>query len=195
MLSQSRLQRQRLQRCRIYPQVGDKSHWNSRERVLEPEELSFLGGPPTSDTETREGAKRAAEGASPLRIAIRTTKGGLAPARPNNVSNSFRIIPNCSRGHGGCSAASLGMLSQSRLQRQRLQRCRIYPQVGDKSHWNSRERVLEPEELSFLGGPPTSDTETREGAKRAAEGASPLTYAWANTSLTLAPQCLQSPSF
>ena len=86
------------------------------------------------------------------------------------------------------------MLSQSRLQRQRLQRCRIYPQVGDKSHWNSRERVLEPEELSFLGGPPTSDTETREGAKRAAEGASPLTYAWANTSLTLAPQCLHSPS-
>ena len=65
---------------------------------------------------------------------------------------SFRNIPNCSRGHGGCSAASLGMLSQSRLQRQRLQRCRIYPQVGDKSHWNSRERVLEPEELSFLGG-------------------------------------------
>ncbi len=111
-----------------------------------------------------------------------------------NVSNSFCNIPNCSRGHGGCSAASLGMLSQSRLQRQRLQRCCIYPQVGDKSHWNSRERVLEPEELSFLGGPPTSDTETREGAKRAAEGASPLTYAWANTSLTLAPQCLHSPS-
>ena len=25
-----------------------------------------------------------------------------------NVSNSFRNIPNCSRGHGGCSAASLG---------------------------------------------------------------------------------------
>ena len=47
---------------------------------------------------------------------------------------------------------SLGMLSQSRLQWQRLQCCRIYPQVGDKSHWNSRERVLEPEELSFLGG-------------------------------------------
>ena len=70
------------------------------------------------------------------------------------------------------------MLSQSRLQRQRLQHCRIYPQVGDKSHWNSRERVLEPEELSFLGGPPTSDTETREGAKRAAEGASPQTYAY-----------------
>ena len=67
-----------------------------------------------------------------------------------SVSNSFRNIPNCSRGHGGCSAASLGMLSQSRLQRQRLQRCRIYPQVGDKSHWNSRERVLEPEELPFL---------------------------------------------
>ncbi len=104
-----------------------------------------------------------------------------------NVSNSFRNIPNCSRGHSGCSAASLGMLSQSR-QRQRLQRCRIYPQVGDKSHWNSRERVLEPEELSFLQAT-DSDTETREGAKRAAEGASPLTYAWANTSLTLAPQC------
>ena len=105
-----------------------------------------------------------------------------------NVSNSFRNIPNCSRGHGGCSAASLGMLSQSRRQRQRLQRCRIYPQVGDKSHWNSRERVLEPEELSFLQAT-DSDTETREGAKRAAEGASPLTYAWANTTLTLAPQC------
>ena len=95
-----------------------------------------------------------------------------------NVSNSFRNnIPNCSRGHGGCSAASLGMLSQSRRQQQRLQRCRIYPQVGNKSHWNSRERVLD------------SDTETREGAKRAAEGASPLTYAWANTALKLAPQC------
>ena len=105
-----------------------------------------------------------------------------------NVSNSFRNIPNCSRGHGGCSAASLGMLSQSRRQRQRLQRCRIYPQVGDKSHWNSRERVLEPEELSFLQAT-DSNTETREGAKRAAEGVSPLTYAWANTSLTLAPQC------
>ena len=104
-----------------------------------------------------------------------------------NVSNSFRNIPNCSRGHGGCSAASLGMLSQSRRQRQRLQRCRIYPQVGDKSHWNSRERVVEPEELSFLQAT-DSDTEMR-GAKRAAEGASPLTYAWANTSLTLAPQC------
>ncbi len=39
-----------------------------------------------------------------------------------NISNSFRNIPDCSRGHGGCSAASLGMLSQSRLQRQRLQR-------------------------------------------------------------------------
>ena len=76
----------------------------------------------------------------------------------------------------------------SRRQRQRLQRCRIYPQVVDKSHWNSRERVLEPEELSFLEAT-DSDTETREGAKRAAEGASPLTYAWANTSLTLAPQC------
>ena len=25
-----------------YPQVGDKSYWNSRERVLEPEELSSL---------------------------------------------------------------------------------------------------------------------------------------------------------
>ena len=85
------------------------------------------------------------------------------------------------------------MLSQSRPQRQRLQRCRIYLQVGDKSHWNSRERVLEPEELSFLQAT-DSDTETREGAKRAAEGASPLTYAWANTSLTLAPQCLHSPS-
>ena len=70
-----------------------------------------------------------------------------------NISNSFRNIPNCSRGHGGCSAASLGLLSQSRRQRQRLQRCRIYPQVGDKSHWNSRERVLEPEELSFLQAP------------------------------------------
>ena len=118
---------------------------------------------------------------------------GLAKFFP---SENFPLygIPNCSRGHGGCSAASLGMLSQSRLQRQRLQRCRIYPQVGDKSHWNSRERVLEPEELSFLGGPPTSDTETREGAKRAAEGASLLTYAWANTSLTLAPHCLHSPS-
>ena len=71
------------------------------------------------------------------------------------------------------------MLSQSRRQRQRLQRCRIYFQVGNKSHWNSRERVLEPEELSFLQAT-DSDTETREGAKRAAEGASPLTYAWAN---------------
>ena len=81
-----------------------------------------------------------------------------------------------------------GMLSQSRRQRPRLQRCRIYPQVGDKSHWNSRERVLEPEELSFLQVT-DSDTETREGAKRAPEGASPLTYAWANTSLTLAPHC------
>ena len=81
-----------------------------------------------------------------------------------NVSNSFRNIPNCSRGHGGCSAASLGMLSQSRRQRQRLQRCRIYPQVGGKSHWNSRERVLEPEELSFLQAT-DSDTETREEAK------------------------------
>ena len=101
------------------------------------------------------------------------------------VSVIFQI---CSRGHGGCSAASLGMLSQSRRQRQRLQRCRIYPQVGDKSHWNSRERVLEPEELSFLQAT-DSDTETREGAKRAAEGVSPLTYAWANTSLMLAPQC------
>ena len=80
-----------------------------------------------------------------------------------NASNSFRNIPNCSRGHGVCSAASLGMLSQSRRQRQRLQRCRIYPQVGDKSHWNSRERVLEPEELSFLQAT-DSDTETREGA-------------------------------
>ena len=105
-----------------------------------------------------------------------------------NVSNSFRNIPNCSRGHGGCSAASLGMLSQSRRQRRRLQRCRIYPQVGDKSHWNSRERVLEPEELPLLQAT-DSDTETRERAKRATEGASPLTYAWANTSLTLAPQC------
>ena len=106
-----------------------------------------------------------------------------------NVSNSFCNIPNCSRGHCGCSAASLGMLSQSRRQRQRLQCCRIYSQVGDKSHWNSRERVLEPEELSFLQTT-DSDIETREGAKRATEGASPLTYAWANTSLTLAPQCL-----
>ena len=78
-----------------------------------------------------------------------------------NVSNSFRNIPNCSHGHSGCSAASLGMLSQSRRQRQRLQRCRIYSQVGDKSHWNSRERVLEPEELSFLQAT-DSDTETRE---------------------------------
>ena len=94
-----------------------------------------------------------------------------------NVSNSFCNIPNCSRGHGGCSAASLGMLSQSRRQRQRLQRCRIYPQVGNKSHWNSRERVLEPEELSFLQAT-DSDAETREGATRAAEGAAPLTYAW-----------------
>ena len=68
------------------------------------------------------------------------------------------------------------MLSQSRRQRQRLQRCRIYPQVGDKSHWNSKERVLEPEELSFLQAT-NSDTETREEVKRAAEGASPLTYA------------------
>ena len=67
-----------------------------------------------------------------------------------NVSNSFRNIPNCSRGHGGCSAASLGMLSQSRLQRQRLQHCHIYPQVGDKSRCNSTERVLEPEELPFF---------------------------------------------
>jgi len=112
-----------------------------------------------------------------------------------SIIQCFCNIPNCSRGHGGCSAASLGMLSQSRRQRQRLHRCRIYPQFGDKSHWNSRKRVLKPEELSFLGGPPTSDTETREGAKRVAEGAPPLTYAWANTSLTLAPQCLHSPSF
>ncbi len=52
--------------------------------------------------------------------------------------------------HVATVAASLGMPSQCRLQRQRLQRCRIYPQVGDKSHWNSRERVLKPEELSFL---------------------------------------------
>ena len=84
-----------------------------------------------------------------------------------NVStNSFRNIPNCSRGHGGCScsAASLGMLSQSRRQRQRLQRCRIYPQVGDKSHWNSRERVLEPEELSFLQAT-DSDTEPEKEPK------------------------------
>ena len=81
-----------------------------------------------------------------------------------NASNSFRNIPNCSRGHGGCGASSLGMLSQSIRQRQRLQRCRIYPQVGDKSHWNSRERVLDPEELSLLQAT-DSDTETREGAK------------------------------
>ena len=71
-----------------------------------------------------------------------------------NVSNSFRNIPNCSRGHGGCSAASLGMLSQSRRQRQRLQRCRIYPLVGDKSHWNSRERVLGQKSCHF-SRPPT----------------------------------------
>ena len=98
------------------------------------------------------------------------------------VSVIFQIV------HVATVAAVQGMLSQSRRQRQRLQRCRIYPQVGDKLHWNSRERVLEPEELSFLQAT-DSDTETREGAKRAAEGASPLTYAWANTSLTLAPQC------
>ena len=73
--------------------------------------------------------------------------------RYNETRNDMRYvrtIPNCSRGHGGCNTASLGILSQSRLQRQRLQRCRIYPQVGDKSHWNSREQVLEPKELSFL---------------------------------------------
>ena len=108
-------------------------------------------------------------------------------SRFNITFQQIVSVINCSRGHGGCSAASLGMLSQSRRQRQRLQRCRIYHQVGDKSHWNSRERVLEPKELSFLQAT-DSDTETREGAKRAAEGASPLTYAWANTSLTLAPQ-------
>ena len=107
------------------------------------------------------------------------------------VSVIFQIVHVAM--HGGCSAASLGMLSQSRRQRRRLQRCRIYPQVGDKSHWNSRERVLEPEELSLLQAT-DSDTERRERAKRAAEGVSPLTYAWANTSLSLAPQCLHSPS-
>ena len=61
------------------------------------------------------------------------------------------------------------------------------------SHWNSRERVLEPEELSFLQAN-DSDTETREGAKRAAEGASPLTYAWAIPCSRSPHNALHSPS-
>ena len=34
----------------VYPQVDDKSHWNSRGRGLQPEELSF-SRPATSDIE------------------------------------------------------------------------------------------------------------------------------------------------
>ena len=91
-------------------------------------------------------------------------------------------VPNCSHGHYYIDGRGLSVA--------------VNPQVGDKSHWNRRRGGLARATRAAIsiGRQQVTLRWERERARRAVEGASPLTYAWTNTSLTLAHNALHSPS-